>query len=70
MRDSAKVRKFRKTAGLTQKEAAAWWGCTERAWQRYEGDQRRVPQPLLNEIDRIRAAGYNTGGIAFAAKPA
>lgn len=52
MKPAAKVKAFRKRADFTQVEAAEWYGCTERAWQRYEAGDRRVPTPLLKEIDR------------------
>jgi len=52
MKPTEKVRRFRKQTGFTQKEAAKWYGCTERSWQRYEAGDRPVPTPLLHAIDR------------------
>lgn len=47
-----RLRGWRKRVKLTQKEAAKWYGCTERAWQRYEAGDRRVPLPLFLAIAR------------------
>lgn len=48
------VLNFRLAKGWTQKRAAAWWGCTERSWQRYESGERTVPGPLLKRIAAAR----------------
>lgn len=60
MKDDARVRRFRKLMQMTQAEAAEWWGCTVRAWQRYEAGDRRVPKPLLNEMHRCETVGLYT----------
>lgn len=44
------VLNFRLLRDWTQAEAAAWYGCDERSWRRYETGERRVPVPLMNRI--------------------
>jgi transcriptional regulator with XRE-family HTH domain len=45
---------FRKDRGLSQRQAAAVFGVSLRAWQYYEGDARPVPRPLLRRVvDRL-----------------
>ena len=39
---------FRVVRRWTQRQAAAWYGVTERTWRRYE--RTGAPQPLLNRI--------------------
>lgn len=46
------VHNFRVRRGWTQEEAAGWYGCDVRSWQRYESGERRVPAPLLRRIDQ------------------
>ena len=46
------LRAWRERQGATQKAAAAWYGCTERSWQRYELGERRIPRPLAAIITR------------------
>lgn len=48
--DAARVRLWRANRGFTQREAAEWYGVTERTWQRYESGERSVPRPLLRRI--------------------
>lgn len=45
---------FRKAKGWTQEQAADWYGCTVRSWQRWEAGDRRVPGPLLKRIAAAR----------------
>jgi DNA-binding XRE family transcriptional regulator len=44
------IKIFRDVSGMTQRQAAKWYGCTERSWQRYEAGHRSVPLPLLARI--------------------
>ena len=46
------IRRWRDEQGWTQAEAAAWWGCDERTWRRYELGERTVPKPLLKAMSR------------------
>lgn len=46
----ADVIEFRKARGWTQREAAEWWPCTERQWQRFESGESVVPRPLARRI--------------------
>ncbi len=53
---AAELRAWRKTHGMTQKQAAKWVGVSERTWIRFEAGERDVPKWL-----RIIVA--LTGGI-------
>lgn len=44
------LRRFRQRRGWTQAEAADWYGCSTRSWQRYESGSRRIPRPLALQI--------------------
>lgn len=52
----AELRQWREARGWTTAEAAAWYGCSQRAWQRYEDGTRHIPRPLLVKIARGRWA--------------
>lgn len=41
---------WRRARGWTQREAAEWYGCSSRAWQRYESGEAAVPEPLAKRI--------------------
>jgi DNA-binding transcriptional regulator YiaG len=47
------IRDARTSAGLTQREAAALIYCTTRAWEDWEGGQRRM-HPAFWELFRLR----------------
>lgn len=55
----AEVLEFRQLRGWTQKEAAEWWPCSERQWQRFESGESVTPPPLARRIrsrlERLRA---------------
>lgn len=36
--------------GWTQRRAAAWYGCSEREWQRYEAGEINIPLPLVKRM--------------------
>lgn len=44
------LRLFRQRLGVTQAEAADWWGCSESHWQQMESGQRNVPRPLAKRM--------------------
>lgn len=48
---------FRQWNGWTQEQAAAWYGCSERSWRRYETGERAVPLPLLLRMREHRDKG-------------
>lgn len=54
--DGLTVLNFRLSREWTQAKAAAWWGCTERAWRHYEKGSRTPPRPLMKRIlaNRVR----------------
>lgn len=49
----AEIRKLRESAGLTQTDAGALIHASMRAWQDYEGGQRRL-HPGLHDLFRTR----------------
>ena len=51
----ATLRAWRLARGFSQQAAADWYGCTLRAWQRYEAGQRPIPAPLHHRL-RLAAA--------------
>ena len=53
MSEAEAIRRFRKRTGLTQAEAAKWYGVDTRTWQRYEAGVS-VPKPLLKRIEAVK----------------
>lgn len=41
------LRKWRELRHWTQSDAAKWYGCTLRQWQRYETGETPIPSPLV-----------------------
>lgn len=44
------VRAWRERAGMTQAQAARWYGTTERTWQRWESGAAKVPAHVLSRL--------------------
>lgn len=44
---------FRERRGFTQRQAARWYGVTERSWRRWENGEVRTPRPVVR---RVRAS--------------
>jgi hypothetical protein len=54
---------WRTKRGWTQEQAAAWWGCTKRTWQRYESGDLPIPDPMDTRIrDPYHDSAHIVGG--------
>ena len=50
------VKRFRERRGWTQAQAAAWYGCSEREWRRWERLEVAVSSPALKRMAASRVA--------------
>lgn len=57
----AELRTWRRRLGWTEAMAAAWYGCTYQAWQKWERLDY-LPLPLIRRVqdfEWVRAQGYS-----------
>ena len=45
------LRAWRRERGMTQAQAAKWFGCDRRTWQRMETEEYRIPAALLRRLE-------------------